>query len=85
MKNTSSNEADLGRFRGDTYWGKVNMKLQKLRNAIEIYKGPNMSIDDAQWRWVDDRIQYLERDGRKLSKVEMEKANAYWRIYGEDN
>ena len=44
-----------------------------------------MSIDDAQWRWVDDRIQYLERDGRKLSKVEMEKANAYWRIYGEDN
>ena len=30
MKNTQSDEADLGRFRGDTYWGKVNMKLQKL-------------------------------------------------------
>ena len=85
MKNTSSNEADLGRFRGDTFWGKVNMKLKKLATAIEMYKGGSMSIDDIEYRWVDDRINYLEKDGRKLTKDEMRTANDMWRKYGEDN
>ena len=71
MKNTQSDEADLGRFRGDTFWGKVNMKLKKLATAIEMYKGGSMSMDDIEYRWVDDRINYLEREGRKLTKEEM--------------
>ena len=85
MKNTQSNEADLGRFRGDTFWGKVNMKLKKLATAIEMYKGGSMSIDDVEYRWVDDRINYLESDGRKLTKDEMKTANDMWRKYGENN
>ena len=41
---------DLSQFRGDTVWGKVCMKLKKLREAIEIHKGPSMSIDDFELR-----------------------------------
>ena len=29
---------DLSQFRGDSFWGKVCMKLKKLREAIEIHK-----------------------------------------------
>ena len=47
-------EVDLGRFRGDTFWGKVNMKLKKLATAIEMFHGPSMNIDDVEYRWVDD-------------------------------
>ena len=75
-------EADLGRFRGDTFWGGVLMKLKKLGTAIEMKKGPKMDIDDVQYRWVDDRINYLEKDGRKLSTEEMQIANTYWKMYG---
>ena len=77
--------ADLGRFRGDTFWGKLNMKLKKLREAIEMYKGGSMSIDDVEYRWVDDRINYLEKDGRKLTKDEMINANILWMKYGKNN
>tara|TARA_Y100000310_G_C20508514_1_gene727626 strand:+ start:454 stop:693 length:240 start_codon:yes stop_codon:yes gene_type:complete len=76
-----SSEADLGRFRGDTVWGKICMKLKKLATAIEMYYGDKMNIDDVDYRWVDDRIQYLESDGRKLSKDEFETANKLWRKY----
>ena len=91
MKNTQYNtvkdieEADLGRFRGDTYWGKVNMKLKKLATAIEMYKGGSMSIDDVEYRWVDDRIEALETSGRKLNKEELSIANDMWRKYGKNN
>jgi hypothetical protein len=74
-------EADLGRFRGDTFWGKVLMKLKKLGTAIEMKKGPSMNIDDHDYRWVDDRINYLESEGRTLSKEEMEQANNLWIKY----
>jgi len=75
-------EADLGRFRGDTFWGGVLMKLKKLGTAMEMKKGPKMNIDDPEYRWVDDRINYLEKDGRKLSTEEMQIANTYWKMYG---
>ena len=66
----------------DTFWGKVIMKLKKLGTAIEMYYGVRMDIDNQEYRWVDDRIQYLERDGRKLTKQEMKIANLYWKKYG---
>ena len=75
-------EADLGRFRGDTFWGGVMMKLKKLGTAIEMKLGPKMDIDDPHYRWVDDRINYLESEGRKLSKEEMGIANNLWIKYG---
>ena len=71
-------EADLGRFKGDTFWGGVMMKLKKLGTAIEMKKGPSMNIDDVDYRWVDDRINYLQSEGRKLNKDEMIYANSLW-------
>ena len=82
LKDVLDNEADLGRFRGDTFWGGVLMKLKKLGTAIEMKKGTSMDIDDPHYRWVDDRINYLQSEGRKLSKEEMVAANDLWRMYG---
>ena len=67
---------------GDTAKGMLIMKLKKLATAIEMKKGPSMSIDDHDYRWVDDRIRFMERDEYELTKEMMEQANEYWRIYG---
>ena len=86
MKNTQYNTVkdieDLSQFRGDTFWGKVCMKLKKLATAIEMFHGPSMNIDDLDYRWVDDRINYLESEGRTLTKEEMQQANNLWTKYG---
>ena len=72
----------------DTPLGKLIMKLKKLGTAIEMKKGGEMSIDDAEYRWVDDRIKMMEKikngaeGGRMLSKDEMTAANALWKVYG---
>ena len=68
----------VDRFRGDTFWGGVMMKLKKLGTAIEMYYGEKMNIDDVDYRWVDDRINYLQSEGRKLNKDEMIYANSLW-------
>ena len=72
----------VDRFRGDTFWGGVLMKLKKLGTAIEMKKGPEMNIDDHDYRWAKDRLEYMEEEGRRLSRGEMEQANELWRIYG---
>ena len=72
----------------DTPLGKLIMKLKKLGTAIEMKKGSSMSIDDAEYRWVDDRIKMMEKikngaeGGRKLTQDEMSAANALWKVYG---
>ena len=72
----------------DSPLGKMIMKLKKLGTAIEMKKGGEMSIDDAEYRWVDDRIKMMEKikngaeGGRKLDKEEMLAANALWKVYG---
>ena len=76
-------EADLDRFKGDTFWGGVLMKLKKLGTAIEMKKGPKMNIDDHDYRWVDDKINYLESEGKVLNKDDMERANDLWTSYGK--
>ena len=50
-------------------------KLKKLGTAIEMAKGPGMSIDDTEYFWVNDRIEYYETNGRLLTKDEMKLAN----------
>tara|TARA_Y100000593_G_scaffold67311_1_gene123737 strand:- start:1785 stop:2024 length:240 start_codon:yes stop_codon:yes gene_type:complete len=65
----------------DTFWGKVTMKLKKLATHIEQSKGPSMSIDDLDYRWVDDRIRFMEYESYKLTKDEMIKANNLWNDY----
>ena len=72
----------------DSPLGKLIMKLKKLATAIEVSKGPGLDIDDVQYRWVDDRIQMMEKikngakGGRMLSKKEMTTANDLWTMHG---
>ena len=72
------------RKNGDTPKGMLIMKLKKLATAIEMKKGPSMNIDDHDYRWVDDRINYMSNSEKfyKFTKEDMEQANEYWRIYG---
>ena len=67
---------------GDTPLGMLIMKLKKLGTAIEMKKGPSMNIDDHDYRWVDDRINYMEQGTYKFTKEDMKQANELWRIYG---
>ena len=62
--------------------GNTIPKLVKLVVAIENKKGPQMNIDDHDYRWAKDRLEYMEEEGRRLTKEEMEQANELWRIYG---
>ena len=64
------------------FWNKIFGKLKKLGTAIEMYYGVKMDIDNQEYRWVDDRIEYYETDGRLLTKKEMIMANEMWKKYG---
>jgi hypothetical protein len=46
-----------------------------------MFKGSSMSIDDIEYRWVNDRIEYYEGEERLLTKSEMEHANELWNKY----
>jgi len=63
------------------FWDIVFGKLKKLGTAIEMFKGGDMSIDDPEYFWVNDRIEYYETNGRLLTKEEMKMANALWNKY----
>ena len=64
-----------------TKWDIIFGKMKKLATAMEMYWGPGMNIDDVQYRWVDDRIKYYEKDRRLLTKEEMDSANQMWKKY----
>ena len=64
------------------FWDMMFGKMKKLGTAIEMFKGPDMSIDDTEHYWVNDRIEYYETDGRLLTKKEMKMANDMWKKYG---
>ena len=64
------------------FWDMMFGKMKKLGTAIEMAKGPGMSIDDTEHYWVNDRIEYYETDGRLLTKKEMKMANEMWKKYG---
>ena len=63
------------------FWDVVFGKLKKLGTAIEMYYGGDMDIDNVEYRWIDDRIKYYEKDDRLLNKQEMKIANFYWKKY----
>ena len=77
MKPTKKKPAKRKPKLGDTI-----LKLVRLVTAIETQKGPSMNIDDSDYRWAKDRLEYMEEEGRRLSKEEMKQANELWRIYG---
>ena len=62
-------------------WDMIIGKLKKLGTAIEMAKGPGMSIDDTEYRWVSDRIEYWNSEQRVLTKSEMQIGNLYWKKY----
>mgnify|MGYP001226485636 CR=1 FL=1 len=64
-------------------WDVIIGKLKKLGTAIEMYHGPSMNIDNADYRWVQDRIEYYEKDGRLLTEQEMKLANTLWKQFGK--
>ena len=68
-------------FNYDSPLGKMIMKLKKLATAIEMYYGVKMDIDNQEYRWIDDRIKYYEKNDRLLTKQEMSIANLYWKKY----
>ena len=63
------------------FWDMVFGKLKKLGTAVEMYYGGDMDIDNQEYRWIDDRIKYYEKDDRLLNKQEMQIANLYWKKY----
>ena len=65
------------------YWDRVFGKLKKLGTAIEMYYGSSMSIDNVEYRWVNDRIEYWNSEERLLTKREMTTANEMWKKYGK--
>ena len=63
------------------FWDIIFGKLKKLGTAIEMYYGGDMDIDNQEYRWIDDRIKYYEKNDRLLTKQEMSIANLYWKKY----
>ena len=63
-------------------WNIIFGKLKKLGTAIEMHYGTSMDIDNIDYRWVNDRIEYWEKQERLLSKDEMTTANKMWKKYG---
>jgi hypothetical protein len=63
-------------------WDMVFGKLKKLGTTIEMHFGSSMDIDNVDYRWVDDRIEYYVLDNRLLTKEEMTMANEMWKKYG---
>ena len=65
------------------FWDSMFAKMQTLLDRIEIFKGGGMSIDDTEYRWVQDRIEYWNSEERVLIKEEMRVANKLWSKYGK--
>ena len=64
-------------------WDIIFGKLKKLGTAIEMYFGPSMNIDNMDYRWVNDRIEYYQKKNRLLTKDEMTIANNLWKKYNK--
>ena len=62
-------------------WIEIFGNMRRLGTAIEMYWGPGMNIDDPEYRWVNDRIEYFDKNKRLLTKEEMQTANDLWKKY----
>ena len=63
------------------FWNKMFSRMGMLLRLIDACK-PNRSIDDPEYRWVEDRIEYWQTTDRMLTKNEMLTANLYWKKFG---
>ena len=83
MKGTRLKDVLDDKVLNKEFWNKMFVKMNTLLVAIESAKGPGMSIDDTEYRWVQDRIEYYEsQETRLLTKEEMTMANELWKKYG---
>ena len=64
-----------------SFWNPIFQKMGLLLDRIEKFKGPEMSIDDTEYRWVNDRIEYFNSEERILTQDEMRVANNLWLQY----
>ena len=55
------------------FWNPIFQKMGLLLDRISDFKGPEMSIDDTEYRWVNDRIEYFNCEERILTQEEMRK------------
>ena len=62
------------------FWNRMFSRMGILLKLIDACK-PNRSIDDTDYRWVEDRIEYWNKDERLLTKKEMLIANDLWIQY----
>ena len=60
------------------FWNKIFAKMNTLLVRIE---STNPSIDDKEYRWVNDRIEYFNSEERILTQDEMRTANNLWLQY----
>ena len=63
------------------FWNRMFSRMEILLKLMDACK-PNRSIDDPEYKWVEDRIDYWQTDDRMLTKNEMLTANLYWKRYG---
>jgi hypothetical protein len=63
------------------FWNRMFSRMGLLLKLMDNCK-PNRSIDDPEYRWVEDRIEYWKTTDRILNKNEMLTANTYWKKYG---
>ena len=63
------------------FWNRMFSRMGLLLKLMDACK-PNRSIDDPEYRWVEDRIDYWKTTDRMLTKNEMLTANLYWKKYG---
>ena len=63
------------------FWNRMFSRMGLLLKLMDACK-PNRSIDDSEYRWVEDRIEYWQTNDRILDKNEMLTANMYWKKYG---
>ena len=82
MKGTRLKDVLDDKVLNKEFWDMMFGKLKKLGTTIEMAKGPHMSIDDIDYRWVTDRIEYYESEERLLNKTDMTIANELWKKYG---
>ena len=62
------------------FWNRMFSRMEVLLKLIDACK-PNRDIDDAEYRWVEDRIDYWKTTDRMLTKNEMLTANLYWKKF----
>ena len=62
------------------FWNGVFKKMNLLLKLMDVCK-PNRDIDDTEYRWVEDRIEYWDTNDRILTKDEMRVSNNLWQKY----